>query len=853
MHLNSRLPVLHCLLFIFLTLFSFVRPDQSLIADKIASSKDRLQNSLFKPVDISQTAQARISEALNKFPMSFEINEGQVDSRIQYVSRGLGHTLFLMPTEAVFTVREPKQTLSSNSHRGFVEQLQDKSTFAAKSTLLAQSNRLETSTLRMKILRANSNAKVQGVDPLPGKNNYLVGNKPKDWQTNIFNYSKVRYDEIYAGIDLLYYGNQQDLEYDFILKPGADVDTIGLAFEGAKNIRLDVNGDLILSLPEGEIRQRIPFAYQEVNGTKKEIPANYIVKENGEIGFTLGDYEKNADVIIDPVLVYSTFLGGSAEEVGIAVSFDPAGNAYITGRTFSFDFPLANPLQQNFGGVFISKINAAGTAFLYSTYIGGGSFNEGGTGIAVDSSGNAYVTGFTFSENFPTTPGAFDTTYNGNRDSFVLKLNATGNQLLYSTLIGGSSSDDASGIAIDATGNAYITGSTESDYPTTPNAFRTTGGGDAFITKFNATGSALVYSTLLGGDETELGRAIAVDASGFACVTGGTYSTDFPLANALQPMKAGYLDAYVTKLNQTGTGLIFSTYLGGNDNEFGADLAWDITTDAVGNIYVGGYTYSSNFPVTAGAYQTVKIGQYNGFVTKLSPTGSALYSTYVGHLADSVQGLAVDALGNCYMAGSTFGSFPTTAGALQPNLGGGQDVFVAKLNAAGTALTYGSYFGGSKHEYALGIALDRSGNIYLQGLTFSANFPTTPTSPQPVYGGGDTVGIGGDAFLVKLYEPPPFDICLRDDSNSNLLQLNSTTGSYQFTNCAGVILGGIGVLNKKGSTLTLQHNSADKKVMVQVDSSLKRATASLQISSSGRTFTIIDRNITDNICACPSQ
>jgi hypothetical protein len=552
---------------------------------------------------------------------------------------------------------------------------------------------------------------------------------------------------------------------------------------------VDAQGDLVLQTTVGPIRQRKPVIYQEVDGVRKDIPGGYVLKGEHQVGFKLAAYDASQALVIDPVLSYSTYLGGSGEDRDPAIAVDAAGNAYVTGHTESTDFPTtAGAFQTTFGGgpfnggdAFVTKLNATGSALVYSTYLGG-SGGDSGRGIAVDTAGNAYVTGYTASTNFPTTAGAFQTTRGGFlMDAFVTKLNPTGSALVYSTLLGGSDLDSGEGIVVDAAGNAYVAGGTSStDFPTTAGAFQTTfggganQGGDAFVTELNPTGSALVYSTYLGGSGGDSAASIAVDADGNAYVTGRTLSTNFPTtAAAFQPTFGGGVccggDAFVTKLNPTGSApLVYSTYLGGSDYDIGTGIA----LDTLGNAYVTGTTLSTDFPTTAGAFQATYGGGGDAFVTKLNPTGWALYSTYLGGSGgDSGRGIAVDAAGNAYVTGSTTSTnFPTTAGALQTTFTGGvspyggyfTDAFVTQLNPTGSApLVYSTYLGGGGDDVGNAIALDTlpNPNVYVTGYTFSPNFPITTGAFQTMHVGGDRL----DVFVAKITNvvppPPPEDQC----------------------------------------------------------------------------------------------
>ena len=576
-----------------------------------------------------------------------------------------------------------------------------------------------------------------------------MGNDPAKWHTNVPNYAKVKYANVYPGVDLVYYGNQGQLEYDFVVHPGADPRQIALEVGAVREppgahrdapLRVDGNGDLVLGTEAGQLILRKPVVYQRGTDhgqpTTDVVEGGYALKGN-RITFELARYDKTRPLVIDPTLVYSTYLGGNFRDGAYGIAVDASGHAYVTGQTFSANFPTTTgAFMTRFGGAgdaFVSELNTAGSALIYSTYLGG-SGDDAGRGITVDAPGNAYVTGWTASSDFPTTAGAFQTTLGGGYDdAFVTKLNATGSALLYSTYLGGSSYDEGHGIAVDASGDAYITGFTySSNFPTTAGAFRTASRGldDAFVSELNPAGSALLYSTYLGGSSYDEGDGIAVDGSGNAYITGFTYSSNFPTTTgAFQRTPSGGFDAFVSKLNAAGSTLLYSTYLGGGSDDFGLGIA----VDTSGNAYVTGLTYSSNFPTTAGAFQTSLGGGQGGgyddaFVVKLNAAGTALaYSTYLGGGGDDAgYGIAVDASGNASVTGGTYSSnFPTTAGAFQTTLPGVDNAFVSAVNPAGSALLYSTYFGGSKVDQGRGIALDGSGNVYVAGWAGSRNFPTT--------------------------------------------------------------------------------------------------------------------------------
>ncbi len=614
---------------------------------------------------------AQLAEAYGNLPLSFEANAGQTDKQVKFLSRGSRHSLFLTPMEAVLV-------LSRNGHEA-------KNPSREKTK---PSQEIERSVLRMQLQGANSKPSVKGEEELVEKSSYFIGKDPTNWQTNVTHYAKVRYEEVYPGIDLVYYGNQRQLEYDFVLAPGADPNAITLRINGVDQIRIDDNGDLVLTTKLGEVKQNKPVIYQEMAGKRREVKGSYTLKSNNEIGLKLASYDRSRSVVIDPVLAlgYSTYLGGSSADWGHDIVVDGNGNAYITGYAASMNFPAANAVQPAKAGgtygvdAFIAKLNATGNTLLYSTYLGGTAYDEG-HGIAVDASGNAYVTGMTYSTDFPLANALQSARAGYSDDAFVAKLNAAGNTLVYSTHLGGSALDHGIAIAVDTSGNAYVTGGTHSpDFPIA-NALQSAnaGGGDVFITKLNAAGNNLVYSTYLGGgNAADFGYDIALDSSGNVYVTGLAWSTTFPIVNALQSQSAGGFDAFITKLNAAGNTLVYSTYLGGSALDHGIAIA----VDTSGNAYVTGSTGSTNFPI-ANALQSANAGNGDAFITKLNAAGNTLvYSTYLGG-GDAERGsaIAVDAGGNAHVTGFTSSPNFPLANALQSANAGDLDAFITKLIA----------------------------------------------------------------------------------------------------------------------------------------------------------------------------
>jgi len=697
----------------------------------------------------NRATQSAVADAL---PLNFELNQGQTHQRVKFLARSEGYVLFLTSTEAVMALDNPA------AHRKGKENLD-----------INEKPRPPRSIVRMKLEGANPAPQIEGLDQLTTKSNYFAGADPTAWRTGIPNYARVRYAQVYPGIDMIYYGDARRLEYDFIIAPGSDPEIIEISFGANRDFEINSMGDVVLHTKQGDVRQSKPTAYQEVNGIKEEVPVSYVVKNAQSIGFQLGAYDPTLPLIIDPVLVYSTYLGGSGFDQGYAIAVDSTGNSYVTGQTAAIDFPTTpGAFQTEYGGgdAFIAKLNPSGSALVYSTYLAGAS----GNGIAVDSAGNAYVTGDAGPLNFPTTAGAFQTAPMG-YDAFVTKLNPAGSALVYSARFGGNFDDFSRGIALDGNGNAYITGwtvcrSTICTFPTV-NAFQPNfagGNNDAFVTKIDSSGSSLVYSTFLGGGKIinateDWGEAIAVDNAGSAYVTGYTYSPDFPVTSgAFDTARAG-LDAFVTKFTPDGTTLVYSTFLGGAGREQGLGIAVDVN----GNAYVTGITESfdspftsayEGFPVTAGAFQTK--GSYDAFVTKLNAKGSALvYSTYLGGSAGVDRGwaIALDDAGNACITGDTASSNFPISNAIQAAYGGGStDAFVTKLNAAGSGLVYSTFLGGNLTDEGRGIACKGS-DVFVTGDTSSADFPTR--NPLQVNNGGGLQN-HDDAFVVRIGDIVPF-------------------------------------------------------------------------------------------------
>lgn len=629
-------------------------------------------------------------------------------------------------------------------------------------------------TVALTLLRANDRAQGTAFQLLPGKSNYLIGNDRTQWRTDVSRFAKVRYDEVYPGIDLVYYGNQQRLEYDFVVQPGNDPGAIALSFDAAARIQISPEGELVADTVIGEVRQPKPFIYQDVDGERTRIDGNYVLNAEREIGFEVAAYDHSKPLVIDPTLVYSSYLGGAGDDSGSSIAVDSYNNIYVTGTTSSPAFPTKNAFRSASAGlsdIFVTRIDASGGGLVYSTYIGGSGLDRG-DGIAVDQNGRAYVVGRVDSSsiNFPTTAGAFATTYRGGDfDAVVFKLNAQGNNLVYSNFLGGEENDSAVGIAVDAAGNAFVTGGTRSTgFPTTATAYQPTRSGDtdAYLARFNASGSGLMYSTFIGGGGTDRSSGVAIDSSGNAYIDGYTSSMDFPTQNAFQNSSGGSFDVFVAKLDTAGNGagsLVFCSFLGGT----GDDKAYGMAIDGDGsNLYLVGQSSSNNFPVLNPA-QATNGGNFDAFIAKVSSAGAKVYATYLGGAGDDRGiGIAVNAAGQAYLTGFTSSTNFPTVNPLQPTNGGGIDAFVAKLNSAGGAFLYATYLGGSGVENSAStitstnpISLDASSNAYLTGYTASANFPVS--SPLQSSNAGSQ-----DAFIAKISDGDPASLQFSSSSFS---------------------------------------------------------------------------------------
>ena len=722
------------------------------------SHQPRAAKSASSASSLSKTIPAtrdRLQAAYATLPLAFEPNQGQTDAQVKYMARANGYTLFLTNQDAVFAFHS-KTSANQLRMRGQAAMAHASSAPVAKEKPPA--------VVRMRLVGENLSAQITAANQLPGKSNYYLGNDPKKWQTGVSQYARVAYKNIYPGIDLAYYGEQSKLEFDFIIAPALSPAPIGFGFSGAKHLATDASGNLIVSSAAGDVVLHKPVAYQRQNDSRQLVDARFVLKGKNQVSFDLGSYDHGRELVIDPTVTYSTYLGGTSEDDGYGIASDSSGAAYVTGQTESTNFPTVGGVAPNANAgefdVFVTKVAATGASLVYSTYVGG-SGNDSGNALAVDSSGDVFVAGGTTSSNFPTTAGSFQKNSGGGLDAFVFELNPSGTALTYSTYLGGTGDDVANGIAIDSSG-AYVVGSTSStDFPVqSPIQPAINGSGNGFVTKLNPSGTTLLYSTYLGGGTGDVASAVAV-AAGAAYVTGATQNPSFPTTPGAFQTKCGtdgtcnggLYDAFVTVVNAAGSTYTYSTFLGGS----GVDQGAGISVDAAGAVFVTGLTQSTDFPLQS-AWQKTLGGTQNAFVSQLNPAGSALtYSTFLGGSAsDAANSIALDQSENAYVTGQTESANFPLVNPTQAKMGGGNDAFVSELNSSGSVV-FSTYLGGSLNENtnssgaelaAIGsIAVDPTGaNVYVTGNTLSTDFPTQAPEQKSLAG-------GIDAFVVKYAFP----------------------------------------------------------------------------------------------------
>jgi hypothetical protein len=701
------------------------------------------------------TAKASVNAAVNlqvqqlssRLPLYFIPNKGQKDVRVKFYGRQ-GDSSFFFTSQGI--------VLSLGTHK----------TGTGQAPVVTQ----------LTPLGMQPQVGPTPLDPLEGKVNYFIGNDPKKWRTNIPTYRTVLYREAYPGVDLKFYGNGCQLEYDVIVKPGGDPCQVKFHYQGIQNLQLTPEGHLAVTLPDGrQLEHRKPLVFQEIGGQRLTRQGRFEILDQAThtFGFRLATYDKKYALVIDPVLVYSTYLGGGGDDRGQGIAVDNNGNIVVTGYTDSDDFPKVSAYDsiRNATDAFITKYNAAGTAMVFSTYFGGLSLDYG-LGVAVDNDRNIYVTGSTKSYNglnFPLV-NAFQETFGngdyttGTTDAFVAKFDPTGATLIFSSYLGGNHNDVGQAIAVDQYGAVYVAGDTEStNFPTisgayqydNPTAVASTAEKDGFITKISAGIEPYkVYSTYLGGNLEDNCRMIALDQSVSppqACVAGWTVSSaaSFPLKNAKQAVRGSTTsDGFVAKLNGTGSDAIFCTFLGGNSY----DEAHGVAVDSSGHVYVSGWTASTDFPTTAGVYQPDKSGSYDAFVTKYLPDGSDyVFCSYLGGTGlegTSAAGvcfrIAVDSAGLVYVTGFTGSTDFPLKNELYP-LTVANDIFLTKFKADGSDLLFSTYLGGNFSDYPQGIAVDQLGNVYLTGYTTSTTDFPLKNPLQPSHAGGTR-----DAFVIKI-------------------------------------------------------------------------------------------------------
>jgi len=751
-------------LFIYLLLQIIIfMPVASFAAE--GNSNSLVQN---QKTEVTEAQKAGIIKTYGKLPLYFIENNGQVNRQVSFYERGAGHATFFTSDGVVLSLSKGDGKVESPIHTTDIKGLDAR-----------KNKKITTETVRLSFVGANKDAKITADEQMPGHVNYFIGNDKSKWRSNIPTYGAVTYRDVYKNIDIKFYGNNKNIEHDVIVRPGGDPSVVRFAYKGVKGLKVAEGGDLEVSLEHGKVIEKRPVVYQKIEGRRVAVKGAYRILKGRDGAFTYGfdvaSYDRTKDLVIDPTLVYSTYLGGSGLDIGLGIAVDGIGAVYVTGSTLSLDFPITNPVQGAIGGgqdVFITKINPSGMAIVYSTYLGG-SGTDSDNSIAVDDTGAAHVTGSTTSIDFPLTNPVQDI-IGGGQDVFITKIAPTGSILVFSTYLGGSLDDYGNGIVVDSSGAVYVTGGTLSiNFPLKnpiQGALSRFGSPDAFITKILPAGTAMVYSTYLGGSGYDSGSGIAVDSTGAAYVTGATDATDFPTMNSLFGAGAGG-DAFITKIDPTGTAMVYSMYLGGTYGDSGSGIA----VDSSGAAYVTGITSSDNFPIKNPIQGRIGGTSTDAFVTKVSPAGTALvYSTYLGgRNMDFGYGIAVDSTGAAYVTGATSSTDFPLVNPIQGAFGGIRDAFITTIDSTGTAIVYSTYLGGSGIEYGNAIAVDNSGSTYVIGQTDSSDFPLKVPPIQGTFGGGPE-----DAFIAKISSvviPPPV-VTLTITPDATFVARGSTLG-----------------------------------------------------------------------------
>lgn len=679
----------------------------------------------------TNTDKKTLMETYLRRPAAFISNTGQFDSSVKFYTQTKGASIFFLSDRIVFDFEGAPSEDGKQHSRAAIALLFDES---------------------------RSGVTPQGFWPNAGVLNFLFGNDPTHWNSNVSTYQELLYQELWPGVDLSLKSDGGKLKFNWIVQPGGNPEQIVMRYLGADSLDLDDEGNLLIKHALGTMTDVCPTAFQEIDSGKTEVACSFRLNPTRKlsVGFEIGAYSESAPLCIDPAVIYTTYLGGSGADSITGVTVDPTGSAYFVGMTSSADFPVvAGAYQSTLAGttnVFISKIAPDGASLIYSTYLGGSGV-DAGLAIAIDSSGSAYVTGSTTSLNFPTM-GPYQPARAGAQDAFLSKLSPNGGALIYSTYLGGAAGiTTGRGIGVNLFGQTFIAGDTSSaSFPTTGGAFSTVYGGgasDGFVSLISSGGGTLLASTYLGGAGADVISGLALDASDFVYVTGGTFSADFPVtAGAYQTALAGTENAFVTKLVEDLSTPVFSTYLGGTTLDAAAAVALDSSNLAC----VTGMTTSNDFPVTVGAYQTTYGGAEDAFITKFSLDGGSLvFSTYLGGSGNDIgSALTFDSTGHVWVAGSTASAdFPTTPAVIPSSLTGTTDWFISMLSADGSLLLVSYYLGGVGIQNANGIAVDAQGAVYVVGDTSSSTFPVTPGAFQTVYG-GETDGAATKAVFATF-------------------------------------------------------------------------------------------------------
>ncbi len=679
---------------------------------------------------VTPAQRQQVLSQLANLPLSFEANQGQTDSSVKFMARGTGYTAFFTPTEATFELPAGQDQASSD------RQLPNRGRTVHSSSYTA---------VRMNMLGANPNAAIRGDSQLPGVSNYYQGNDPSQWKTGIQQFARINYSDVYPGVGLTFHGAQHQMEFDYIVQPGASPQQIAMSFDGVRSVTTDASGDLVLNSSAGDLRFHKPVAYQEKNGVRVPVDASFAIANN-KVGFTVGEYDRSHELVIDPAMVYSLLRGSAADDVAEAIAVDSSSHAYITGYTGSSSFPHTTGTYKGKDDIFLYELKSDGT-LVFSTLLGG-TGDDVALALALlpgSATPDIFVAGDTSSADFPKTTGP---AYGGGpHDGFVARFNNAG-ALVYATYVGGSGDDFIFGLQADAAGNAYFGGSTRSSNLPTLNAYQAAfpgvpGGQTGMVGKLDTTGAS-TYLTYLGGSDGDSVNALALDSANDIIVAGSTISSNFPTtAGVLQPKCGtdGMCDAaanggtsqddgFITKFAPTGKTLTFSTFLGGakQDDVFG------VAVDSGGNVYVTGQTLSTNF-TTKTPFQASLNGTKDAFISKLNPTGTSLiFSTYLGGSGeDQGVGIALDLADDVYVTGQTTSTTFPTANPTQATLDGASDAFVTELSNSGTSLVFSTYLGGSGEEnnhFNGGVAVDAAGIVYVAGNTLSTDFPKTNSTGQ---------------------------------------------------------------------------------------------------------------------------